>query len=132
MAAPAKPRKRGRNQGAGAGAEPVDLPRARKALAALDALAAAHPELRGPRGPENIEGWRATLEEHTMQHDSQFALRLPANVVAGLDALAERLRSQHPGVKFSRADVTRMLIVAGLEREGIIVAPVGGESRPEP
>ncbi|MFZ4580164.1 MAG: hypothetical protein ACOYOB_17400 [Myxococcota bacterium] len=94
----------------------LDLPRARNAFTRLNELAAEHPYLLGPTGPDNIGGWIAALEEDAMEHDAQFALRLPASVIERLDALAERLRQERPGLRMSRADVTRMLILEGLAR----------------
>lgn len=42
---------------------PVDLPRLREALARLDGIALAHPELLGPPSAANVAGWRAFLRE---------------------------------------------------------------------
>ena len=94
----------------------VDLPRVRRALGWLDELAAAHTHLLGATGPDNTAGWMVVLEDNTMEHNAQFALRLPASVIERLDALAERLRHERPGLRMSRADVTRMLIIEGLSR----------------
>jgi predicted DNA-binding protein len=58
----------------------------------------------------------AGFEDNLMENDAQFALRLPAEVIARLDALGARLRSQRPGLRLSRADVTRMLILDALGR----------------
>ena len=110
--------------------EPVDLARVRRALNELDELARTQPQLRGPRGLDNVDGWLATLEAEDMEHDAQFALRLPASVVARLDALGDRLRAEHPGAKFSRADVTRILILEGLDRAE--AAAPGGPAAPTP
>jgi hypothetical protein len=98
---------------------PVDLDAVRAARARLDALAREHPELRGRRGPENVERWMRTLEpieEETMKNEAtvQCAFRLPASLVAKLDDFAEQMGQEQPGVAFTRADAVRALLTHAL------------------
>lgn len=90
--------------------------RAASAAARVEAAGAANSRLVGSAGPENSVGLLAGGKENSMENDAQFALRLPAEVIARLDALGARLRSQRPGLRLSRADVTRMLILDALGR----------------
>ncbi len=48
-------------------------------------------------------------------HDQQLGLRLPRVVLERLDRLAEQMRQERPGLRLSRSDVARMLILQGLE-----------------
>ncbi len=43
--------------------------------------------------------------------------RLPADLVRRLDALAERLSEERPGIEITRSDVVRMLLLRGVDEE---------------
>lgn len=98
----------------------VDLPRVRAALAELDRLALAHPELCGQRGPGNVAGWRAELEtmegDNVATNDKQTAMRIPAELLDRLDRLAEVWRAERPGFRTTRSDVLRVLLLEALDR----------------
>lgn len=51
-----------------------------------------------------------------MTNDIQTAFRLPSALVERLDAYAERLRQNVPGVRISRADVVRLVLGRGLDQ----------------
>ena len=95
---------------------PIDLPRVRRALGLLDALADTHPQLLGEPGGDNRAGWQQTLQEIQMNHDKQFALRLPHELIVRLDAEVERQKAARPGMRVTRADVMRLLVIAGLDQ----------------
>ena len=95
---------------------PVDLPRVRRALGLLDALADTHPQLLGEPGADNRACWQQTLQEIEMNHDKQFALRLPHELIVRLDAEVERQKAARPGMRVTRADVVRLLVIAGLDQ----------------
>ena len=67
-----------------------------------------------------------------MNNERQVAFRLPSNLVEEIDAQAESWSSRVPGVRVTRADVVRALLVKGLE--GAAVEPSNGlqEMRVEP
>lgn len=46
----------------------------------------------------------------------QTAIRFPAELVERIDTYAEELRREHPGVKFSRSDIIRLLINRALDQ----------------
>lgn len=96
----------------------VDFARVRRARERLDALAREHPELVGPGG-EGVEGWEQTLasiEGGTMSEETkQTAFRLPVSLLARLDAYAEQMATEHPGMTFSRADALRVLLTLALD-----------------
>ena len=91
-------------------AEVVDLPRVRRALAELDRLEVEHPEA----FRLTIEEWRATLaEEETMTVSKVVPVRLPAELLARVDAHGQRLQ-ELTGLAPSRSEVVKMLIERGL------------------
>lgn len=47
-------------------------------------------------------------------NDKQVAFRLPAEMVDELDRKAEKMSSSVPGVRITRADIVRTLLVQGL------------------
>ena len=72
------------------------------------------PQVSREAGPENEERWALILEEE-MNNDRQVAFRLPSVLVDRLDAYAERLRQENPGIRVSRADAVRLLLTRALE-----------------
>ena len=94
----------------------VDLPRARRALAELDRLAAEHPEAFRLSAGE----WERVLSEDTNMTKSEAgpsqmtAFRLPVEMVKRIDAHADRL-AKLTGLKVSRADVVKMLLARALD-----------------
>lgn len=54
-----------------------------------------------------------------MNNDRQVAFRLPSNLVEEIDAQAESWSTRVPGVRVTRADVVRALLVKGLEGETV-------------
>lgn len=87
----------------------------------LDTLVREHPELRGPRDPDNEARWLTTLrkiEEDAMSTETtQCAFRLQNDLVKRLDAYAERMTDAQPGMTFTRADAVRMLLTRALDDE---------------
>jgi hypothetical protein len=98
----------------------VDLTAIRAARARLDAVVRAYPELRGPRGPENIERWTHALAEEEMSNEptKQVAFRLPESLVKRIDGYAAALSRAQPGIEFTRADAVRVLLTRALDAEG--------------
>jgi hypothetical protein len=105
--------------------KPLDLPRARAALSRLDTLAAEHPEaFRG----RTAKQWTTILQEHdTMPQTrhvargpradgadptTQIAIRLPAPMLAALDAYAAE--HAQPGLTVTRSDAVRMILASAL------------------
>lgn len=65
-----------------------------------------------------------------MTHDVQCAFRMPTELVERLDAHAERMRGETPGVSISRADVVRLALGRGLDQlERELQPPVGSRRR---
>jgi broad specificity phosphatase PhoE len=101
----------------------VDAPAVSASLRRLDELAARHPEIRGPRGDENIAGWVELLQTDekgppmtpkATEPGEQIAIRLPKELVARIDRHAERLAEQNPGLAFTRSDAIRTLLTRAL------------------
>ena len=111
-------------------APPLDLPRIRRSLAGLDALALAHPELidHGATGPANRAAWESALrtdEELNVSNDPTrtappwHAVRLPGALVDRAAALVPALEDDPKlgaGGTVSRASVLRLALAYGLER----------------
>jgi hypothetical protein len=60
----------------------------------------------------------------TQGNDSQLVVRLPGNLVARVDAFAERMRAELPGTRFARAEAVRVLLTRALDQ----LKPVGRAS----
>ncbi|MBI5493757.1 MAG: hypothetical protein HY904_01955 [Deltaproteobacteria bacterium] len=100
-------------------ARPVDLDAVRASRKRLRALAAAHPQLRGEPGANNVSGWEATLAtEEARMATQQVGIRLPEELVARLDQHVERMRAAQPGLEVTRADAVRVLLTKALDAEG--------------
>lgn len=56
-----------------------------------------------------------------ISNDSQLVVRLPAALVARVDAFAERMRGELPGTRFARAEAVRVLLTRALDE----LKPVG-------
>lgn len=102
----------------------VDLPRARRALDALDVLALSHPELVDftAAGPSNVAAWAADLEAEMSSKrtpDGSSVVRVPGDLLARADALIPDLR-ERPEVRavawgeITRSAVVRLALVHGL------------------
>lgn len=108
----------------------VDLARVRAALAALDRLVEAHPELRGQSGVANRAAWLVELEsmegDNVATNDKQTAIRIPAELLERLDRMAEVWRAERPGARMTRSDVLRVLLLQALDRAEASAAKGGG------
>ena len=51
------------------------------------------------------------------QTQTQTAFRLPPDLVAKLDRIADRLSAERPGIPITRADVVRMLLTRAVKEE---------------
>jgi hypothetical protein len=112
---------------------PVDLARVRRAMAGLDALAVAHPELidREAAGEDNGAGWEATLRDLDDLDDSEdpdeedpmptegIPVRVPPELLdrcaALVPALAEVPELRAAAGKMNRAAVLRLALLRGLD-----------------
>ena len=66
-----------------------------------------------------------------MNNDRQVAFRLPSALVEKIDAQVEDWSASRPGVRVTRADVVRALLVQGLtENDDHLPAPVVSEEPP--
>ncbi len=92
----------------------VDLERARRALARLDALAERFPRLRSPDARERLAralaDEAATPMENLTMPTVQVAFRLDPELVDWIDSEAERITTEQPGMKVTRVDVVRMIL----------------------
>lgn len=52
-----------------------------------------------------------------MEHDRQVAFRLSSSLVEEIDARAEEWRANAPGMRVTRADVVRAILVQALESD---------------
>ena len=92
----------------------VDLEKVKAARRTLKEIASEHPDLLGEKGPENIEGWHATLTENEMAKTTLVAFRLENELLKRIDAYAKRIEAETPGIKLARADAVRALLLRGL------------------
>lgn len=113
----------------------MSLPRIRRALGALDKLAAEHPAaLEG----KSAEQWEAILrrDEEDMAKTNkpktqteQFVIRLSGDLAGRVDAYGEELRRTHPGPAWNRSDVVRFLLAKALDAVDLSKQLEGGPRR---
>lgn len=94
--------------------KPIDLARVRAAVGALRALVKAHPHLAGESGSNNRAGWESVLEKDAAMATKMTAFRLPEELLARLDAHADRL-AKATGLAVTRVDVVKLLLARGLD-----------------
>lgn len=100
----------------------IDLVAIRASLRRLDAIAAAHPDLVGACGPDNLHGWEQALaddEDPPMANTKMVGFRFSDELKDRLEQYRQRLESQTPGVEFSMADTVRVLLTKALDAEQI-------------
>ena len=91
----------------------VDLDAVRASLKRLDELAKNHPEA-WERAPTTVAGWEQTLTEDEAMKTQQVAFRLEEDLLARVDAHAEKMAAMMPGVNVTRADAVRALLTQAL------------------
>jgi hypothetical protein len=93
----------------------------RDAVESLERACDSVPALRAST-PDGRPAYDVALEQvlagqkETM-NDSQIVLRLPAELVERIDACAAQLRESNPGLRISRSDAVRALIVRALDAD---------------
>src|SRR5215813_4083283 len=92
----------------------VDLEQVKSARKALQELAKEHPRLLGEGSPENVKGWETILAETEMAKTTMVAFRLENELLKRIDAFAKHLEGKTPGIKLTRADAVRVILVRGL------------------
>jgi antitoxin component HigA of HigAB toxin-antitoxin module len=89
-----------------------------QALADLDALVQAHPELRAPEVQARLIAW---LKEQVMTETKQMKqifTRMPDELIEALDRLTERRQREQPWTTVTRSDVVRELLYQALGEKG--------------
>jgi antitoxin component HigA of HigAB toxin-antitoxin module len=89
-----------------------------QALADLDALVQAHPELRAPEVQARLIAW---LKEQVMTETKQMKqifTRMPDELIEALDRLTERRQREQPWTTVTRSDVVRELLYQALGKTG--------------
>ncbi len=97
----------------------IDKDRKQKALAQLDALVEAHPELRAPEARARLTGYLEAQMAKTNNKNTGVFVRLSDELLACIDTYLERLGQEHPALMPSRSDAIRILVYKGLETEGL-------------
>jgi hypothetical protein len=60
---------------------------------------------------------------------SQFAFRLPASLIARLDAYARTMAEENRGLRVSRTDAVRIALTKGLDALGVPSSPPATKKR---
>ena len=101
----------------------IDLVAVRAGLRRLDALATAHPDLVGSRGPDpdNLHGWEHLLadDEERMPSTRMVGFRFSDLLKDRLERYREKLQASTPGLDVTMADTVRVLLTKALDAEGI-------------
>ena len=98
--------------------KPPDLAAIKAARERMDEIAQEHPELVHPGPPisADVQGWEETLQElEDNMATRQVAFRLPVELVERLDAFAEQMKAESPGLRVTRADAARLLLTRALD-----------------
>lgn len=120
--------------------QPVNLYAVAREREAMAVTAARYPELLTPAANERTAAWlegdaMRKLDESTEGETKQLAVRLPANLLAVLDAEAARLNALAPGLGLTRADALRSILAAYRppgEPASLVIVGHGLVKRPEP
>jgi hypothetical protein len=86
----------------------------REALADLDALVAAHPELRTPEAQARLMTWLKEQEMNETKQMKQIFTRMPEELIEALDRYTERRQREQPWTTVTRSDVVRELLYQAL------------------
>jgi hypothetical protein len=88
-----------------------------QALADLDALVQAHPELRTPEAQARLMTW---LEEQEMteRQMKQVFTRMPDELIEALDRYTEQRQREQPWTTWTRSDIVRELLYQALGKKG--------------
>jgi len=97
---------------------PLDFDAIHRARTKLEALVSAHPGLRNPEAQARLSTW---LEEEAMKEASgemrQIFVRMPAEMIAAIDAYAQRLQAEQPWTHITRSEALRTLVYKALAAE---------------
>jgi hypothetical protein len=86
----------------------------KQALADLDALVQAHPELRAPEAQARLRTWLKEQEMTETKQMKQVFTRMPEELIEALDRYAERRQREQPWTTVTRSDVVRELLYQAL------------------
>lgn len=89
-----------------------------QALADLDALIAAHPELRAPETQARLMTWLQEQEMSETKQMKQIFTRMPDELIEALDRYTERRQREQPWTTVTRSDVVRELLYQALGKTG--------------
>jgi len=94
----------------------IDLAEVKAARKTLKEIASAHPELLGERSPENIERWESILAEDEVAKGKTtlVAFRFENELLKRIDAYVKQLEQETPGMKSTRAEAVRVLLLRAL------------------
>lgn len=114
--------------------KPVDLAAVRRARELLAADMERYPELRSPEKQARTEAWIAGLARgkggpmakakapaakgRPADGNVPLSIRLPTRLIEEIDAEAERIAEERPGMDVARADAIRVLLVEALAARG--------------
>jgi hypothetical protein len=87
---------------------------------AIEALLQAHPELTEPEARARLAAWLQAEEERRPQPSIKIFVRMPPDLVAGIDAYRQAMRKAQPGLRPNRSDAVRALLNKALASEGLL------------
>jgi hypothetical protein len=88
------------------------------ALADLDGLIAAHPELRAPEAQARLMTWLKEQEMPETRQMKQIFTRMPDELIEALDRYTERRQREQPWTTWTRSDIVRELLYQALGKTG--------------
>ena len=87
---------------------------------AIEALLQAHPELTEPEARARLAAWLQAEEERRPRPSIKVFVRMPPDLVAGIDAYRQAMRKAQPGLRPNRSDAVRALLNKALASEGLL------------
>jgi len=97
--------------------QPTDLPREGRLRTIDDRMRTALAGARTDRLRLMLAGELScpAMEDRTMAETKQMAIRMDLDIITRLDQVVSRLEERTPGLKVSRADAVRVMLVRGMD-----------------
>jgi hypothetical protein len=89
----------------------------------IEALLQAHPELTMPEARARLAAWLQAEEARRQQPSIKVFVRMPPDLMAGIDAYRQAMRKAQPGLRPNRSDAVRALLYKALAAEQLLPLP---------
>jgi hypothetical protein len=97
---------------------------------AIEALLQEHPELTEPEARARLAAWLQAEEARRQQPSIKIFVRMPPDLVAGIEAYMQAMRKAQPGLRPNRSDAVRALLYKALAAEQLLPLPCRPPQQP--